>query len=132
MRLGIDVGTSHIAAVVAHPDGRTETLLSDGPDGDAALLSDGPDRDAALRLAAERGPYTTTVLAHPPGWDPPRCRQLTEAATRAGLPGVNLVSAPVAAALYITGVLGHDVADGRAVAVCDTVDISLVRRDGAR
>ncbi|MET7394453.1 Hsp70 family protein [Dactylosporangium sp. NPDC005572] len=96
---------------------------------------------AVLHRAAEEGRRALgtapsgAVLTHPAGWGPTRRALLADAAGRAGLPGVELVPEPVAAAMYFTAVLGHHVPDGHAVVVYDfgggTFDISVVRRAAA-
>ncbi|WP_238012460.1 Hsp70 family protein [Dactylosporangium sp. AC04546] len=93
---------------------------------------------AVLHRAAEEGRRALgaapsgAVLTHPAGWGPTRRALLADAAGRAGLPAVELVPEPVAAAMYFTAVLGHHVPDGHAVVVYDfgggTFDISVVRR----
>ncbi|MFC4044874.1 Hsp70 family protein [Dactylosporangium siamense] len=71
------------------------------------------------------------VLTVPAGWGAPRRAVLADAAARAGLGVVELVSEPVAAAAYFTGVHGHAVPPGSAVLVVDlgagTADLAVVR-----
>ncbi|MCW6011232.1 Hsp70 family protein, partial [Micromonospora sp. CPCC 205371] len=72
------------------------------------------------------------VLTHPVAWGRSRLDVLGEAATRVGLTGVRLVAEPVAAAAYLTAVLGRRVRTGHCLIVYDlgagTFDVSVVRR----
>jgi hypothetical protein len=72
------------------------------------------------------------TVTYPAAWGHPRRQVLADAATAAGLTGVQLVAEPVAAAAYFTSVLGHDVPIGSAVMVYDfgagTFDASVVIR----
>jgi hypothetical protein len=72
------------------------------------------------------------VLTHPVAWGRSRLDVLAGAATRAGLAGVRLVAEPVAAAAYLTAVLGRQVRTGHCLIVYDlgagTFDVSVVRR----
>ncbi|MEV4134943.1 Hsp70 family protein [Dactylosporangium sp. NPDC049742] len=90
-----------------------------------------PDALAAvLRVVAARAPGGHVVLTVPAGWGAPRREVLTEAAARAGLGAVELVSEPLAAAAYLTAA-GAPVPPGAALLVVDlgagTADLAVVR-----
>ncbi|GAA1527121.1 hypothetical protein GCM10009827_050160 [Dactylosporangium maewongense] len=90
-----------------------------------------PDALAAvLRVVAARAPGGHVVLTVPAGWGAPRREVLAEAAARAGLGAVDLVSEPLAAAAYLTAA-GSPVPPGAALLVVDlgagTADLAVVR-----
>ncbi|MEH1123094.1 Hsp70 family protein [Micromonospora sp. CPCC 206061] len=98
-----------------------------------------PDLIAGVfaRVAAEArrvagSPPDDVVLTHPVAWGRSRLDVLVDAAARAGLAGVRLVAEPVAAAAYLTAVLGRRVRTGHGLIVYDlgagTFDVSVVRR----
>ncbi|MDP9793561.1 actin-like ATPase involved in cell morphogenesis [Catenuloplanes nepalensis] len=77
-------------------------------------------------------PPQRVTLTHPAAWGAQRREVLWEAAARAGLNSVRLVSEPVAAAAHFTATAGDTLPAGGAALVCDvgagTVDVSVVRR----
>ncbi|MFI5841663.1 Hsp70 family protein [Catenuloplanes sp. NPDC051500] len=89
---------------------------------------------AVLRrvVAQLPAPPQRVTLTHPAAWGSQRREVLWEAAARAGLGSVRLVSEPVAAAAHFTANAGDTVPAGGSVVVCDvgagTVDVSVVRR----
>ncbi|MBB5874634.1 hypothetical protein F4553_008068 [Allocatelliglobosispora scoriae] len=87
---------------------------------------------AATAAGGDR--ITGAVLLVPAGWGPRRHALLREAAGRAGLPGVELLAAPVAAATELAAA-GPAVPDGGCVLVCDVgaaaADIAVVERTAA-
>jgi molecular chaperone DnaK len=91
---------------------------------------------AVLRrvVAQLPAPPQRVTLTHPAAWGSQRREVLWEAAARAGLGSVRLVSEPVAAAAHFASSphAGHPVPPGGSVVVCDvgagTVDVSVVRR----
>ncbi|MDW5322394.1 Hsp70 family protein [Plantactinospora sp. KLBMP9567] len=86
--------------------------------------------DEARRVAG--GPPGRMVLAHPAGWGNRRREILRSAAVAAGVPSVDLVVEPVAAAAYFVGVAGSRLPAGSVALVYDlgagTFDASVVRR----
>jgi hypothetical protein len=98
------------------------------PDVIAAVLR----RVAGEATRAAGAPPAGAVLTYPATWAAQRKAILADAAGRAGLSPVTLVPEPVAAAVYFTTVLGHQVPVGSAVAVYDfgggTFDTSVLRR----
>jgi WD40 repeat protein/actin-like ATPase involved in cell morphogenesis len=100
-----------------------------------------PDLFAAVlaRVAAEAGRVAAApsqvVLTCPAGWGRHRRDLLTEAARRAGLGPVGLVTEPVAAAWHHVRVAGGEVPIGGSVLVYDfgagTFDASVLRRTAA-
>lgn len=84
----------------------------------------------AVRVAG--APPASVALTHPAGWAATRLAVLREAAARAGLPEVQPVAEPVAAAAYFVGRLGRDLPVGRCLVVYDlgagTFDVTVVRR----
>jgi actin-like ATPase involved in cell morphogenesis len=87
--------------------------------------------EEATRIASARPAGVT--LTHPATWGELRRNALVRAAERAGLPPVELVPEPVAAATAFATVLGHAVPPGSSVVVYDlgagTFDVSVVRRE---
>ncbi|GAA3207341.1 Hsp70 family protein [Dactylosporangium siamense] len=85
--------------------------------------------EEAVRAA---GSPSRVVLTHPATWAAPRRQVLAEAAAAAGFGTVTLVPEPVAAAVYFTTVLRHEVPSGHALVVFDlgagTFDTSIVGR----
>ncbi|GIJ68395.1 Hsp70 family protein [Virgisporangium ochraceum] len=92
------------------------------------------DRIAAEAVRAAGAKVGAATLTHPAAWGRHRLDVLVEAAARAGLPPVDLVPEPVAAAAYLVHVLGHAVSAGRSVVVYDlgagSFDVSVVRPYG--
>ena len=78
-------------------------------------------------------PPQRVTLTHPATWGAQRREVLWEAAARAGLNSVRLVSEPVAAAAHVATTAGEAFRAGGTALVCDvgagTVDISVVRRN---
>ncbi|GAB7039511.1 MULTISPECIES: Hsp70 family protein [Catenuloplanes] len=77
-------------------------------------------------------PPQRVTLTHPAAWGAQRREVLWEAAARAGLNSVRLVSEPVAAAAHFAATAGDALPVGGAALICDvgagTVDVSVVRR----
>src|SRR6185503_4687145 len=75
------------------------------------------------------------VLTCPAGWGAPRRAVLVEAAARAGLAPVTLVSEPVAAAAHFTAAVRPDSPPDAVLAVVDvgagTADVAVVRTGAA-
>ncbi|GAA4243034.1 hypothetical protein GCM10022255_000370 [Dactylosporangium darangshiense] len=95
-----------------------------------------PDALAAVLLAVveqvnRAGPPGPAVLTVPSTWAASRRAVLAEAAVRAGLGAVTLISEPIAAAVYYTSVLRHELPPDGALLVVDvgagTADVALVR-----
>lgn len=75
-------------------------------------------RHVAHQAASQVGePITALTAAIPPGWGPRRRGQLTDAATRAGLPAPAMVTAPAALAAY-TNARGLPTSDGSYLLIC--------------
>ncbi|GAB7046122.1 Hsp70 family protein [Catenuloplanes indicus] len=89
---------------------------------------------AVLRrvVAQLPAPPQRVTLTHPAAWGAQRREVLWEAAARAGLNSVRLVSEPVAAAAHFAATAGDALPAGGAALICDvgagTVDVSVVRR----
>ncbi|MDR7276645.1 Hsp70 family protein [Catenuloplanes atrovinosus] len=77
-------------------------------------------------------PPQRVTLTHPAAWGAQRREVLWEAAARAGLNSVRLISEPVAAAAHFAATAGDALPAGGTALVCDvgagTVDASVVRR----
>src|SRR6185437_10034317 len=89
--------------------------------------------EEATRIAGV--PPGGVTLTHPATWGELRRNALVRAADRAGLPPIELLPEPVAAATAFATVLGHAVPPGSSVVVYDlgagTFDVSVVRREPA-
>ncbi|GAA4203209.1 Hsp70 family protein [Actinocatenispora rupis] len=77
------------------------------------------------------GALPPAILTCPVGWGATRRGILTDAARRAGLTVLGLVTEPVAAAAYFTGVLGRRLPVGHGLVVFDfgggTLDVAVLR-----
>ncbi|MDR7274295.1 Hsp70 family protein [Catenuloplanes atrovinosus] len=94
-----------------------------------------PDLIAAvLRRVLDQlaAPPRRVTITHPAAWGARRREVLRDAASRAGLHEVRLVSEPVAAAAYFAGTAGATIPVGASAVVCDlgagTYDASVIRR----
>jgi actin-like ATPase involved in cell morphogenesis len=100
-----------------------------------------PDLLAAVLARAAGGPRPDdepgpVVLTYPAGWGAPRRTVLAEAADRAGLGPVTLVSEPIAAAAYYVTGLRRELPPGTALVVVDvgagTADVAVVRSEAGK
>ncbi|MDR7328299.1 MULTISPECIES: Hsp70 family protein [Catenuloplanes] len=91
---------------------------------------------AVLRRVAGQlaTPPRRVTITHPAAWGGRRRQVLLDAAARAGMHDVRLVSEPVAAAAYFASTVGTTIPAGRGVVVYDlgagTFDASVIRRTG--
>lgn len=81
-------------------------------------------RCVAETQTATGRPPARLCVAVPAGWGPRRQHLLRQATTRAGYPNPDLVSAPVAAAVYTTGTTGLVVLVGGVMVVCEPGEIT--------
>lgn len=126
--LGVDLGTTHIAAAVHH-GGRLEMVPVDSPQ---------QERSRALRqvvdaVTTQRGrPPGRIVVTHPAHWGPDRRARFGEMVEAAGLSGVVTLTDPEAAAARHAA--SHPVDPGDLIAVYDlggaTFDAAVLRRTG--
>ncbi|GAB7051038.1 Hsp70 family protein [Catenuloplanes indicus] len=96
---------------------------------------DVPDLFAAVLrrvLGQLTAPPRRVTITHPAAWGSRRREVLREAATRAGMHDVRLVSEPIAAAAHFAGTAGTTIPAGGTVVVYDlgagTFDASVIRR----
>src|SRR5262249_53309511 len=99
--------------------------------GEGSETGEGSGAGEASETGEASGRALSAVLTCPAGWGAPRRRVLFEAAARAGLENVTLVSEPIAEAAYFSSAVRPDLPPRAALAIVDlgagTTDVAVVR-----